>query len=144
MSTRKILTGCGGLVVLGAAIGIAYAQATAGGGRNTTAINPEHRFDIIQSNIATEFTIRLDKVTGETWQRVDRGGRRTWEPIRVFDGQNELASAPKDQINFQILASVLVPLDITLWNTRTGESWALEKEEDRGKLFWRKVDEGRR
>lgn len=120
--------------------GVLLAQPIAGGARNVTAVSPEHRYDLIQSNVTRFYTLRVDKQTGRTWQLTERGGRKVWDDVRFHDGQTHLANLP-DGVNFQVLASVLVPREIFLWNVHTGKTWMLDQEPDRGRLFWRMVDD---
>jgi len=116
------------------------ANPPVGASRNVTAVSPEHRYDVIQSNVTRFYTLRVDKYTGKTWQLTERSSRSVWDEVRFFDGQAELANLP-EQVNFQVLVSSLVPRDIYLWNVHTGTTWMIDQERDRGKLFWRKVDE---
>lgn len=139
--SRNIVVGtAAGFISATLLVSVLWAQPSAGGARNSTSVAPDHRYELVQSNVTRLFTIRIDRYTGKTYQLVERSSRKTWEEIRMLDGQKQLKNLPL-QVNFQVLASVLVGQEIYMWNVDTGVTWILNREPDRGKLFWRQVDD---
>lgn len=102
--------------------------------RTVTTSAPNGRYEILQSELARKYTIKIDKYTGETWQMVQSySGDITWEKIYKEDalGDNQKENA----INYQLFFGGFTAQDILLINVNTGITWQLVMDSKKG-VWW--------
>lgn len=128
------------LVGTGVAAGLAVAEdENEGMARHSeSAIVPEDRYEIIQSSLYADITIRLDKYSGRTWELVDRSGNALWQEIRWTERGDDSA-VRVDGVNYQFLTSGLKGTPTFLWNVHTGRTWFLNVEPQRRNFLWKAV-----
>lgn len=96
----------------------------------------DSRYEIIQSNFAAKFTVRLDKYTGITWFLVKKtNGDVTWEIIAREEHPTDLHK-PAGRVNYQIFTSGLTLRDTFLINVNTGATWQLLHDPKEDEDFW--------
>ena len=130
------------LVAAGMLVGLAAADELRGvANHNASTIVPEDRYEIIQSSLYADVTIRLDKHSGTTWETVSLSGALAWQEIR-WDPSERGGDAPvrTGGVNYQFLTSGLTGITF-LWNVHTGKTWYLTIESGRRNLFWKAVRE---
>lgn len=105
-----------------------------------TAAPSESRFEIVQSEIAVAFTIRLDKYTGQTWQiRNMATGEKIWQQVNREDNPSDTVTIP-GKVNYQIFTSGLTLENTFLINVHSGATWQLFFYPKGDKvMYWRPV-----
>lgn len=102
--------------------------------RAVTTYAPNGRFEILQSELARKYTIKIDKYTGDTWQMVlNYSGDITWEKIYREEAYGDIKK--EDRINYQLFFSGFTSQDIFLINVNTGTTWQLVKDSKKG-AWW--------
>lgn len=104
-----------------------------------TSVPADARFEIVQSNIAVKFTVRLDKFLGNVHMLVeDDEGSLVWERV-------DRESYPKGEImfpgrvNYQIFTSGLAIKSTFLININTGATWVLVENAKTSTQFWEAI-----
>ncbi len=102
---------------------------------NQSSTVPEYaRFEIVQSSLLAKLTLRLDRVTGETWQFVEtKGGSYAWQRMPRIKMPNDTKLPNK--VNYQIFLSGIRAQLTVLMNTNTGVSWYVAEDPKEGE-FW--------
>ncbi len=104
-----------------------------------TAAPAEARFEVVQSELSANFTVRLDKYTGQTWQlRAMATGEVIWQQAIREDNPDDTLTVPS-KVNYQIFASALTFKDTFLINIHTGATWQLFFYPKRDDFYWRPV-----
>lgn len=89
----------------------------------STAVDPESRYEIVQSQLAARWTFRLDRYTGEVMQLLlNKEKENIWEKVLVQD-LPKLKSPARPR--FQIFTSGLAARHTFLLDTVTGKTWTL-------------------
>jgi len=101
----------------------AMAQSVATDVHQQTTTPPEARFEIAQSQLAVQWTFRLDRFTGHVVQLVKTADDDTaWEDMTV-EGLPEVPNASRPR--FQVFSSGLAARFTFLIDTTTGLTWQL-------------------
>lgn len=138
---RLFLTGV--MLLLAVGVTVAALAAPPVGDRlhySTSSLGYE-RFEVVQSSVDANLTIRLDKRTGQTWHLVTRSGGLTWETIRWTDRGVVAADEGASAVNYRVFTSGLPGKLTVLYSVKTGASWILREEPDREKVYWEGLDE---
>lgn len=114
-SARVMVLGCMLLVPVAARGEVNLHQST--------AADPESRYEIVQSQLAARWTFRLDRYTGEVAQLLlNTEKQNSWEKVPVKDlPKIKNATRPR----FQIFTSGLAARHTFLLDTTTGKTWTL-------------------
>ena len=92
------------------------------------------RYEILQSPLLAKLTIRLDRITGNTWQFVSTAkGGFAWQLMPRVGGVNEKLIPGK--VNYQLFLSGILAQITILMNTNTGACWYIVEDPKKGD-FW--------
>jgi hypothetical protein len=119
-----------------------YAQDYKNSNNNTSTINTNARYEIVQSSLAAKWTFRIDRVCGNVSQLVSTQRDTTaWEPMIIYN----MAKCSNDgKIRYQLFTSGLAARHTFLMNTENGKTWLLSVYKDKdGNEFngWGSFDE---
>jgi hypothetical protein len=107
---------------------------------NQSSAGPaDARFEIVQSNIAVKFTVRLDRYSGNVDELVvDDSGELNWRPMnRVHHSLKD--SILPEKVNYQIFTSGVALKSTFLMNVNTGATWVFTEDTKTGERFWNPV-----
>lgn len=89
----------------------------------STAVDPDSRYEIVQSQLAARWTFKLDRYTGEVMQLLlNKEKANIWEKVLVQD-LVKIKNPAKPR--FQIFTSGLAARHTFLLDTVTGKTWTL-------------------
>ena len=99
----------------------------------SSAISPNDRYQMVQSELAAKWTFRLDRFCGAVSQLVSTSdGGDAWQPMIV----RGLPSCVNDgRSHYQVFTSGLAAKHTMLMNTATGRTWVLVQA-DNGEALW--------
>lgn len=96
------------------------------------------RYEVIQSPLLAKLTIRLDRLTGDTWLFVSTKDKSyAWERMRRISVQND--SKVPGKVNYQIFLSGIRAQITILLNNTTGASWYIAEDPKEG-YFWSPIE----
>lgn len=89
----------------------------------STAADPDSRYEIVQSQLAARWTFRLDRYTGEVMQLLlSKEKENIWEKVLVQD-LTKIKNPTRPR--FQIFTSGLAARHTFLLDTVSGKTWTL-------------------
>ena len=89
----------------------------------STAADPDSRYEIVQSQLAARWTFRLDRYTGEVMQLLlNKEKENIWEKVLVQD-LTKIKNPTRPR--FQIFTSGLAARHTFLLDTVSGKTWTL-------------------
>lgn len=111
------------MIVLGCLLLLPVAARGEMNPHQSTAADPDSRYEIVQSQLAARWTFRLDRYTGEVMQLLlNKEKENIWEKVLVQDlPKIKNPSKPR----FQIFTSGLAARHTFLLDTVTGKTWTL-------------------
>lgn len=112
---------------------LAFAQDATPPSASTTV--PSYaRYEIVQSPLLARLTIRLDRITGSTWEFVTtKNGDFAWQLIPRVAAKGQTIVPGK--VNYQLFASGIMAKVTILMNINTGQSWYIAEDPKQGE-FW--------
>jgi hypothetical protein len=94
------------------------------------------RFEIIQAGPGAQWTLKLDRITGNVQRLVSgKAGNLVWEKMRVLPHPKAVNSA---EPHFQIFVSSRADQVTLLLDTGSGASWQLIPKDDGG--LWQPIE----
>lgn len=91
--------------------------------RQATTPPIDSRFEIFQSELASTWTLKLDRITGDIDQLVSsKSGNLVWAKMKVLPHPHAVNTAKP---HFQILVAELPTRAILLLDTESGATWQL-------------------
>jgi hypothetical protein len=103
---------------------------------HSSTLPSDARFEILQAGTGSQWTLRLDRVTGNIERLVPgKTGNLVWQKMRVLPHPKAINLAKP---HFQILVSSLPAQESLLLDTESGASWQFVPKDNGG--LWQPIE----
>lgn len=95
----------------------------------------DERFEIIQSEISSIYTFKVDKYLGKVYVIVKIPEFETPSWLEIPKSYNKNDTIKSEKINYQLFLGGNSVMDCYLLNINSGSSWILKNENKKGYIF---------